>query len=37
VDVPFGNQSSITLEGDIAVNDDGNPYQAITFGMNFYF
>lgn len=37
VDVPFSNQSTITLEGDIAVNDDGNPYQAITFGMNFYF
>jgi len=37
VDVPFSNQSAIILEGDIAVNDDGLPYQAITFGMNFYF
>ncbi|HKK47093.1 MAG TPA: hypothetical protein VJ964_16315 [Balneolaceae bacterium] len=37
VEVPFATQSSITLEGDIAVNDDGLPYQAITFGMNFYF
>lgn len=35
--VPFSNQSTIVLEGDIAVNDDGLPYQAITFGLNFYF
>jgi len=36
-DVPFSSQSAIILEGDIAVNDDGLPYQAITFGLNFYF
>ncbi|MGD8427816.1 MAG: hypothetical protein PVH63_09290 [Balneolaceae bacterium] len=37
VDIPFNNQSAISLEADIAVNDDGEAYQGITFGLNFYF
>lgn len=37
VDIPFQQKANFVLEADIAANDDAEAYQALHFGMNFYF
>lgn len=37
VDIPLGNQANFILEADIGANDDADFYQALHFGINFYF
>lgn len=37
VDIPLVNeQANFILEADIAVSEDGETYQAVNFGINFY-
>ena len=37
LDIPlFGRNANVILEGDIGLNGDGEGYQAVHFGVNFY-
>ncbi len=35
-EIPFNPEAAFILEGDIPLNNDGDPYQAITFGIDLY-
>lgn len=37
VSIPAAPEIDFMMEGDIAINEDGKAYQAVTFGLNFYF
>ena len=38
VDIPLaGNSANFVFEADLALNDDADFYQALHFGLNFYF
>lgn len=36
VDIPLGRGANFVMEADLVVNDEGDAYQSLHFGFNFY-